>query len=66
MKNTTVATIEAHSTSLLLRRVFRSASDELRDYKSRSVPARLVTASPAEDAALKESYEEQVASNYIH
>ena len=32
----------------MLRSVFRSASDELRDDKSRIVPARLVTASPAE------------------
>ena len=32
----------------ILRSVFRFASDELRDDKSRSVPARLVTASPAE------------------
>ena len=39
---------EHHNSHLLLRRVFRSASDELRDYKSRRVPARLVTASPAE------------------
>ena len=39
----------------ILRSVFRSASDELRDDKSRSIPASLVTSQPSGDAALKRS-----------
>ena len=42
--------------ALILRSVFRSVSDELRDEKSRSVLACLVTARPG-DAALKFNYD---------